>query len=100
MFRTMPWKGAVLFALLALAGCGDSGEDGDGGVLTPTPVDPSGQWTITATQTGDFFGIPATGRTITFSGMDTLRVSNGKFVEHWGGLADQVDEVAAQLIAP
>ncbi|HYV49824.1 MAG TPA: ester cyclase [Myxococcaceae bacterium] len=58
------------------------------------------QWTITATQTGDFFGIPPTGRTITFSGMDALRVSNGKFVEHWGGIADQVDEVAAKLTAP
>jgi predicted ester cyclase len=58
------------------------------------------QWTITATQTGSFFGIPPTGRTITFSGMDTLRVSNGKFVEHWGGIADQVDEVAAKLTSP
>ncbi|HEY8206542.1 MAG TPA: ester cyclase [Myxococcaceae bacterium] len=58
------------------------------------------QWTITATQTGYFFGIPPTGRTITFSGMDTLRVSNGKFVEHWGGIADQVDEVAAKLTSP
>jgi predicted SnoaL-like aldol condensation-catalyzing enzyme len=58
------------------------------------------QWTITATQTGSFFGIPPTGRTITFSGMDTLRVANGKFVEHWGGIADQVDEVAAKLTAP
>jgi predicted ester cyclase len=58
------------------------------------------QWTITATQTGDFFGIPATGRTITFSGMDALRVQDGKFVEHWGGIADQVDEVAALLTAP
>lgn len=58
------------------------------------------QWTITATQTGYFFGIPPTGRTIQFTGMDTLRVSNGKLVEHWGGLADQVDEVAAKLTAP
>lgn len=58
------------------------------------------QWTITATQTGDFFGIPPTGRTITFSGMDALRVKDGKFVEHWGGIADQVDEVAAKLTAP
>lgn len=58
------------------------------------------QWTITATQTGYFFGISPTGRTITFSGMDTLRVANGKFVEHWGGIADQVDEVAAKLTAP
>jgi len=58
------------------------------------------QWTITATQTGDFFGIPPTGRTITFSGMDALRVVDRKFVEHWGGIADQVDVVAAKLTAP
>ena len=56
MFRTMPWKSAVLLAVLALAGCGDSGEDGDGGVLTPTPVDPSGQWTVTATETNSTCG--------------------------------------------
>ena len=43
--------GAALLAALALAGCGDSGEEGDGGVLTPTPVDPTGQWTVTATET-------------------------------------------------
>ena len=58
------------------------------------------QWTITATQVGDFFGIAPTGRTIQFTGMDVLRVRDGKFVEHWGGIADQVDEVAAKLTAP
>jgi predicted SnoaL-like aldol condensation-catalyzing enzyme len=58
------------------------------------------QWTITARQTGDFFGIPPTGRTIRFSGMDVIRVKDGKFTDQWGGIADQVDEVVAQLTSP
>ena len=58
------------------------------------------QWTITATQTGDFFGIPPTGRTVQFSGMDVLRVQGGKFTDQWGGIADQVDDVVAQLTSP
>ncbi len=58
------------------------------------------QWTITATHTADFFGIAPTNRTIQFSGMDVLRVKNGKFVEQWGGVADQTMKVAALLSAP
>jgi predicted ester cyclase len=58
------------------------------------------QWTITATQTGDFFGIPPTQRTVQFSGMDVLRVQDGKFTDQWGGIADQVDDVVAQLTGP
>lgn len=55
------------------------------------------QWTITAKHTGDFFGIPATQRQIQISGMDVLRVEDGKFVEQWGGIADQMDDVVQQL---
>ena len=51
MFSTVRRMGAALIAALALAGCADSGGEGDGGVLTPTPVDPSGEWTVTANQT-------------------------------------------------
>ncbi|HKE98934.1 MAG TPA: ester cyclase [Actinomycetes bacterium] len=58
------------------------------------------QWTITATHTGDFFGIAPTGRTVQFSGMDVLRVKDGKFTDQWGGVADQVDDVVAQLSGP
>jgi hypothetical protein len=42
--------GALLLLVVSLAGCQDSG-GGDGGVLTATPVDPSGQWTVTDTET-------------------------------------------------
>jgi predicted SnoaL-like aldol condensation-catalyzing enzyme len=55
------------------------------------------QWTITATHTGDFFGIAPTQRKIHISGMDVLRVEDGKFVEQWGGVADQMDDVIQQL---
>jgi predicted ester cyclase len=58
------------------------------------------QWTITATHSGDFFGIAPTGRTIQFSGMDVLRVNDGKFTEQWGGVADQMDDIIAQLTSP
>ena len=55
------------------------------------------QWTIRGTQTVDFFGIAPTGRPIQVSGMDVLRVQDGKFVEQWGGVADQMDKVIQQL---
>ena len=39
---------------------------------------------ITGIHTGDFFGIPATGKRVEFSGMYMVRIANGKIVEHWG----------------
>jgi len=63
---------------------------GDGDLVTI-------RWTITGTHTGTFFGIAPTGRTIQVSGMDMLRVADGKLVEHWGGVADQMDDFLAQI---
>jgi steroid delta-isomerase-like uncharacterized protein len=40
--------------------------------------------TMTGTHTGDFVGIPATGRQIEFTGMYIVRIEDGKIVEHWG----------------
>ena len=40
--------------------------------------------TITGTHTGDFYGIPATGKRINVSGIYIVRIENGKIVEHWG----------------
>jgi predicted ester cyclase len=34
--------------------------------------------------TGDFLGIPPTGREVKMSGISIHRVANGKLVEHWG----------------
>lgn len=58
------------------------------------------RWTITGTHTGPFFGVAATGKPIEVAGMDILRVADGKFVEHWGGVADQMDDFLAQIEAP
>ena len=37
----------------------------------------------TGTQTGDFFGIPATGKKVKFSEIGILRIADGKVVESW-----------------
>ena len=39
---------------------------------------------MTGTHTGDFYGIPATGKRVEFSGMFIARILDGKIVEHWG----------------
>ena len=40
--------------------------------------------TMTSTHTGDFWGIPATGNQVEFTGIYIVRIANGKIVEHWG----------------
>jgi steroid delta-isomerase-like uncharacterized protein len=39
---------------------------------------------MTGTHTGEFIGIPATGRQVSFTGIYFARIANGKIVEHWG----------------
>jgi predicted ester cyclase len=53
------------------------------------------RYTITGTQTGEFFGIPAGGVTATLSGTSLDRIADGKIVEHWadadlGGFIQQL----------
>lgn len=43
------------------------------------------RWTWRGTQTGEFNGIPPTGRQVTVAGIDILRVSDGKIREIWWG---------------
>jgi steroid delta-isomerase-like uncharacterized protein len=43
------------------------------------------RYTWTATHTGDFAGIPATGRKISLEGIAVLRGENGKLAEIWDG---------------
>lgn len=40
--------------------------------------------TMTGTHTGDFFGFPATGKKISFTGIYIVQIANGKIIEHWG----------------
>ena len=49
------------------------------------------QWTITMTHTGEFMGMPATGRTVTATGMSLQRFESGKIVEAW----DNWDQLGA-----
>ena len=51
--------------------------------------------TIRGTQKVAYQGIPPSGKQVTVSGVEVVRVENGKFVEHWGG-ADNLD-LAQQL---
>jgi len=39
-------------------------------------------WTLTSTHQGEFQGIPPTGRTVEFAGIEFNRFMNGKLVEH------------------
>ena len=50
---------------------------------------------ITGTHTGDFYGIPPTGRHIDLSGIYIVRIADGKIVEHWG--EENGSEVLRQL---
>jgi predicted ester cyclase len=42
------------------------------------------RWEMRARHTGAFQNIPATGKSITVSGISIVRIEDGKFVEHWG----------------
>lgn len=54
------------------------------------------RWSATGTHTGDFAGIPATGRVVTLAGTDIHRVSGDRIVELW----EQLDlaSLVAQLV--
>jgi steroid delta-isomerase-like uncharacterized protein len=41
------------------------------------------RWTANVTHTGDYFGIPPTGKSATITGMNTWQVKDGKAVEGW-----------------
>ncbi len=41
------------------------------------------RWTIRGTQTGEFNGIPATGRPVVLAGFAFLRIEDGRFAELW-----------------
>jgi steroid delta-isomerase-like uncharacterized protein len=43
-----------------------------------------GRWTNESTNTGEFMGMPPTGKKVTTSGIDIYRISGGKIIEGWG----------------
>ncbi len=44
--------------------------------------------TMRGTHTGDFFGIPPTGRRVELPGVHIMRIANGRIAEHWGSNDD------------
>jgi steroid delta-isomerase-like uncharacterized protein len=44
---------------------------------------------VTATSRGEFFGVPANGKSLDWTEIHFLRIANGKIVEHWTNF-DQV----------
>ena len=62
------------------------------------------RWTIAGTHRGTFQGVPATGRLVTFSGIDFSRVVEGKVAEHWAqfdllAVLQQIGAVPAAALA-
>jgi steroid delta-isomerase-like uncharacterized protein len=41
------------------------------------------RWTMHSIHTGEYTGIPPTGRSVTISGMSIYRIADGKVVEDW-----------------
>ena len=48
----------------------------------------AGRMTTSGTHQGEFMGIPATNKRVTFSEIHIVRIANGKAVEHWGNSDD------------
>lgn len=42
------------------------------------------RFTARATHTGELFGVPPSGRTVTMTGIEIYRVMGGRIVEYWG----------------
>jgi predicted ester cyclase len=55
--------------------------------------------TIRGTHTGEFLGVPASGRRVAVSFVAIVRIADGKLVEEWGGL-DQPDLIRQMCGAP
>ena len=77
------------------------GLDGHRGIVTLFHgAFPDGQWTVEdliaegdrvvarttfrGTHSGDFFGLPATGKAVDMAGVHIGRFAEGKIIEHWG----------------
>jgi predicted ester cyclase len=41
-------------------------------------------WTAQGTHVSELMGVPGTGQPVSFSGLDMIRVVDGKCTDHWG----------------
>ncbi|MCK7489313.1 MAG: ester cyclase [Anaerotruncus sp.] len=46
----------------------------------------SARWEAGGTHAKEYMGIPASGKYITWSGIDVLRIADGKIAEEWGAI--------------
>lgn len=51
--------------------------------------------TITGVHTGTLLGVPASGKAVTISVIDMVRIAEGKYAEHWG--LNTLAQVLSQL---
>jgi predicted ester cyclase len=53
---------------------------------------------ISATHSGEIFGIPPSNKSVEINIIDIIRVKNGKYAEHWGqsNFADILNEISKQ----
>jgi steroid delta-isomerase-like uncharacterized protein len=42
------------------------------------------RWRAAGTHSGEFMGIPPTGRRLSFKGIEIIRIADGRIVERWG----------------
>jgi steroid delta-isomerase-like uncharacterized protein len=56
-----------------------------------------GRFTFRGTHTGDFLGIAPTGRAVSMTGIDIVRIRDGKIAEFW--YAEQLNDLLSQLTA-
>jgi predicted ester cyclase len=60
------------------------------------------RWTATGTHEGDQLGVPATHRKVTLTGIDIVRIADGRIAERWGegnGL-EMRQQIAPQQVQP
>ena len=56
------------------------------------------RWSATSINSGDFMGVPATGKRVTITGIDCHRIAGGQIMEGWGqadmmGLMQQIGAI-------
>ena len=61
----------------------------------------AGHVVLSGTHTGEFLGVPASGKSVQFSSADIIRIQDGKVAEHWGSsdtlsLMQQIGAVPSQ----
>jgi steroid delta-isomerase-like uncharacterized protein len=57
-----------------------------------------GRFTMSGTHTGEFLGLAPTGRQVSMTGIDVVRIQDGQIIEFW--YAEQLHDLMQQLRRP